>query len=396
MTDTWTTELGNLLAGRAGPLLAAACIIVVLVVGAVAATRRVRPDRLLAWAAAAIATGVSGTGMWQVADKALHLDGPLRAVLFGFAEIALLSSAIRARRHHQAHGRGGPDAAGVWVIAAAAGCVSAMESTSPPEAVVRLAAPLLAAWLWHRGLDDTGGTAKTVDAVTMRLTARRLLVALRLAEPGTVGLAQIDRGRRLDAVVLAAVRLDAATGRARNRAARRLHRAGRTARGHLDRAGISYIRTTLATIYGLHTGTSRGAVADLVPWAGTPAIAPQADPVGEDDPTPDPWAYAEQLDQPASTPRPSTARNARSDTELLHALADVPPGRDGTPSIRAVKKALGVNQDRAKRLLTLAGHLPAAPEPTAPTQVVPTAPAPVPVHPVNGVPAPALTHGDTP
>lgn len=359
---------------EASPTLLAAGAAVAVLVGLALAARKVRPDRLLAWLAAAIATGVSGTGMWVVADKALHLDGPLRAVLFGFAEIGLLSSAIRARRHHQAHGRGGPDAAAVWVIAAAAGAVSAMESTSVPEVAVRLTAPLLAAWLWHRGLDDTGGTAKPREPITMRLSTRRLLVSLRLADPGTVGLVDVDRTRRLDAVVLAAIRHDNASGRARTRAARRLDRAGRRARGYLDPAGITYVRTALAAFYGLHDGVSRTTLADLAPWR--PAQPePEQGPTDLEDPS-DPWQHS----RPVSG-KPAIRRPGRSDDELLAQLATLSAGPTGQPSIRTVRQALGVNQDRARRLLALAAERTTAPVPE-PGDV------PVPDRPVNGAPVP--------
>ena len=98
----WTTA-SHLITDNAVPIAAGVGGLVLLAVLAVAA-RRVRPDRLLAWIAAGIATGVSGTGMWLVADKALHLDGPLRAVLFGFAEIALLSSATVSDQLRPSHG----------------------------------------------------------------------------------------------------------------------------------------------------------------------------------------------------------------------------------------------------------------------------------------------------
>lgn len=382
-TDVYTAAI-QFLGDHATPIVVVAAGLLVLV-GLAVAARRVRPDRLLAWIAAAIATGVSGTGMWVVADKALHLGGPLRGVLFGFAEIGLLSSAIRARRHHRAHGRGGPDAAAVWVIAAAAGAVSAMESSSVPEVMVRLCAPLLAAWLWHRGLDDTDGTSRAREAITMRLSIRRLLVALRLAEPGTVGLADVDRTRRLNAIVLAALRHEDSTGRARARAARRLERAGRRARGNLDPAGIGHVRTMLAAVYGMRHGVSRAALADLTPWQ--PASPPRE--VDEDrdedqgvagEPTPDPWRYS----QPVTTAaKPTTRRRGRSDDELLAQLADLTPGASGQLSIRTVRQALGVNQDRARRLLALAGRQPDGPAPVVP----------VPVR-INGVPVPAAFAGD--
>lgn len=48
--------------------------------------------------AAAIATGVSAQGMWRFTGDVLGFDGPLRVLLFAFIELAVIASAVRARR----------------------------------------------------------------------------------------------------------------------------------------------------------------------------------------------------------------------------------------------------------------------------------------------------------
>jgi hypothetical protein len=315
-------------------------VVLALLAALIRAAARAGVERTLVYTAAAIATGVSGTGMWQVAERALHLDGPLRVVLFGFAEIALICSAVRARRYHQRHGVTGADGAAVWVIAAGAGAVSAMESTSGPEVAVRLAAPLLAAWLWHRGLDD--GAAPERAPLTARVSLRRLLVALRLADPVGVELAEVARLARLDRVVAAALRVDAAGAGWWAAVPRwRLRRAGRAARRHLDESGIAYVRGRLAAMYGLDVGTSRAAVGDLDPWATqrTPTV-PRAPSEHHPSAHPAPVASTEQRAPSRTRPKASTTRAPHRRAPDADMATIVTHFGERIPSTRAIAELL--------------------------------------------------------
>src|SRR6478609_1947774 len=56
-------------------------------------------EDVLTVVAASIATGVSAQGMWRFSGDVLGLDGPLRLLLFAFIEVAIITSAVRARRN---------------------------------------------------------------------------------------------------------------------------------------------------------------------------------------------------------------------------------------------------------------------------------------------------------
>ena len=90
--------------------------------------------------------------MWRVFGDALHMSGPARVAVFGFVELAVAVSAIRARRALRETGSTGVDGAAVWVLAGLSAALSALDADSGAAVLLRLAAPLVAAWLWERGL----------------------------------------------------------------------------------------------------------------------------------------------------------------------------------------------------------------------------------------------------
>ena len=181
MTDVLTAtvrEVGGWLSGnRADVLLVTAGL-------AVAATtvlvyRAARRDRLAdiaTWAAVVIATAFSAEGMWEVAREGLGLNAWQAAGLFAAAEAAMTSEAIRARRRHHAGKHPGAHGTAVWVIAGSAGLVAALNADSAVEVPVRLGMPLLAAALWWLELTSDGAGRKPSDAISWRLTPRRILV----------------------------------------------------------------------------------------------------------------------------------------------------------------------------------------------------------------------------
>lgn len=244
-----------------------------------------RMETALTFTAAAIATAVSATGMWRVFGDALGLSGPARVAVFAFGEIALFTSAIRARRSLRETGSTGVDGGAVWVFAGLVAVLSALDSRNVVEVLLRLAAPLAAAWLWERGLapERRQAGARRRVPVVWRLTRDRVLVWLRLADPAERGVAEVDHARTTARLVRAAWRFHTLPEGARLRrrwANGRLRRqavcaVGRIGLGTDDNARDT-VRRSLATLYGVAEGTRPAALLDLDPWVPpVPPVAPE-------------------------------------------------------------------------------------------------------------------------
>ncbi|WP_043621985.1 hypothetical protein [Nonomuraea candida] len=170
-------------------------------------TRYVAPrpiEDVLTIVAASIATGVSAQGMWRFSGDVLGLDGPLRLLLFAFIEVAIITSAVRARRNMRENFSAGIDGIAVWALTCLTAVLSSMDARSLPEAVFRLAAPLVAAWLWERGMAIERHRIRGTGRINWRLTPERLLVRLGLAEVSDRTASEVDAHRRLTRVALAA------------------------------------------------------------------------------------------------------------------------------------------------------------------------------------------------
>ncbi|MFF4417127.1 hypothetical protein ACFYY8_31790 [Streptosporangium sp. NPDC001559] len=154
--------------------------------------------------AAAIATGVSAQGMWQFIDRIIDIHWMLQAAGFAFIEVAVITSAVRARRNMRENYSAGIDGIAVWALTGLSAVLSAMEAASLPEAVFRLAAPLVAAWLWERGMSIERRRATGRKRINWRLTPERMLVRVGLAETQDRTAAEVDAQRRLTKVALAA------------------------------------------------------------------------------------------------------------------------------------------------------------------------------------------------
>ncbi|WP_157253248.1 hypothetical protein [Nonomuraea typhae] len=159
--------------------------------------------------AATIATGVSATGMWRFFENVLHLPWPLRIVLFAFIEVAVVTSAVRAKRSMRENFSAGIDGIAVWVLAVLTAFLSAMHSESFPEVVFRLSSPLVSAWLWERGMRLERRRLRGTSGIHWRLTPERVLVRLGIAEARDRSAADVDAHRRLTRVALAAKRAKA-------------------------------------------------------------------------------------------------------------------------------------------------------------------------------------------
>ncbi|GAA3096152.1 hypothetical protein [Nonomuraea salmonea] len=161
-------------------------------------------EDVLTVVAASIATGVSAQGMWRFSGDVLGLDGPLRLLLFAFIEVAIITSAVRARRNMRENFSAGIDGIAVWALTCLTAVLSSMDARSLPEAVFRLAAPLVAAWLWERGMAIERHRIRGTGRINWRLTPERLMVRMGLAEVSDRTASEVDAHRRLTRVALAA------------------------------------------------------------------------------------------------------------------------------------------------------------------------------------------------
>jgi hypothetical protein len=210
------TSLSRVLAFAEGHSVLAAVVTVAVLAAVVLAVRGARAlvrghqaADVLTMVSAAVATMVALTGMWRFFGSVLHFSGPDRVATFAFLELAMATSAFRARRNirvSESH-TAGVDGAAVWVLSGLSAVLSSLAARSAAEAVLRLAAPLVAAWLWERGLslyrrDFTGHH----QAIHWRVTPERILVRLGLAEPTGRSTGEASAQRRLAQLALAAKR----------------------------------------------------------------------------------------------------------------------------------------------------------------------------------------------
>jgi len=150
-------------------------------------------------ATAVVPTALAAQGMVMVGHDALCLSLAFAVALAAFLELALISSALLARASAMAGRPAVADAVAVWVFSAASGLFSAAheligpldsatgqrgwqhDSLSLLAAGVRIAAPLVAAWLWERVLVSARRQAAARSAVQIRAD-RRLLAFARAAQ----------------------------------------------------------------------------------------------------------------------------------------------------------------------------------------------------------------------
>ncbi|GAA0381495.1 hypothetical protein Acor_03230 [Acrocarpospora corrugata] len=241
----------------------------------------VRPaEDILTIVAASIATGVSAQGMWRFSGDVLGFDGPLRLLLFAFIEVAVITSAVRARRNMRENYSAGIDGIAVWALTGLSAVLSSMDARSLPEALFRLAAPLVAAWLWERGMAIERHRITGRARIHWRLTPERAMVRLGLAEASDRTASEVDAHRRLTRVALAAKRARAL------RAAGASDRRMRAALAKLDRAMDQAVEHTglaldqsrqealLSQIGALYNTTALIDLHPPVPWEPEEPAAP--------------------------------------------------------------------------------------------------------------------------
>jgi hypothetical protein len=320
------TQIKTLTALAAARPLAAAALAAAALVVIVLAGRRIRrvlagrqAEDVLTMVAATVATTVVMNGMWRFAGKVLHFSGPERVTMFAFLELAMLTEAFRARRnvrdsaaraeHAQASGApaepvsAGVDGAAVWVLAMLSGMLSSLDAATAAEAVARLTAPLVAAWLWERGL-SLYRRKVTGRAIHWRFTAERVLVRLGLAEPAGRTTSEVAAQRHLTRLALAAkharaLRASGARAWRQHRASRRLDTAMARAVEHASLATDPGRQDSLLAQMGALYGAS--ALAELspaIPWRERPALTPPP--------------YAARTDTRTEPPSPGASRTVGS------------------------------------------------------------------------------------
>ncbi|WP_433241089.1 hypothetical protein ACQPYK_35640 [Streptosporangium sp. CA-135522] len=258
-------------------------------------------EDILTIVAASIATGVSAQGMWRFSGDVLGFDGPLRLLLFAFIEVAVITSAVRARRNMRENYSAGIDGIAVWTLTGLSAVLSSMDARSVAEAVFRLAAPLVAAWLWERGMAIERHRITGRARINWRITPERMLVRVGLAEASDRTASEVDAHRRLTRVALAAKRARAlreagASDRKMRTALTKLDRAMDQAVEHTGLAVDATRQEALLSQIGALYNTS--ALIDLsppVPWAPEPE-EPHASPAL---PAARPSAYDEDEDEEA-------------------------------------------------------------------------------------------------
>jgi hypothetical protein len=233
--------------------------------------------------AAALATMVSASGMWKFFTDILG-ETPLRYAFFGFIEVALFASALLARARllrDPATGSTGIDGVAVWIFAALTASLSSLDADSFREVCLRLAAPLVAAWMWERALaaERSARLGRTANRINWTLSLERVLVWLKLAEAQGRDVTEVDRARRRARLGRARLNLYLLQSRKKTAAwrIRRAHnRVIRLAMGSAEHIGLAdfpaatnereAIQMYMATLYGFVDATTPEAVAHLNAW----------------------------------------------------------------------------------------------------------------------------------
>lgn len=252
-----------------------------------------RGEDLLTFLAAGLATAVASTGMWRFFSDRLDLSLELQVPLFAFLEVAMLTSAVRARRNTMEFHAAGVDGVAVWAITTLSAVLSALDARSAAEAFFRLAAPLVAAWLWDRGLAIQRRRQRTARTrVNWRITPERVLVRLGLAEATDRTTGDVDAHRRITRLARAAdhQRTLTATGAASwriRRATRRTKRAMEQAVEHAAlAANPARQHALLAQLGSLFNAAALAEVESTAPWdrpRDRPTTAPARDDLSDAD-----------------------------------------------------------------------------------------------------------------
>lgn len=185
------------------------------------ARRKGHTERWVSTITSVVVLGFMSEGMWEVAREKLHLPPHLAIFLFFVAEAMFVTAAMHARRHYRdttewsapddeghrrivTHGHPGKHGNAVWVVAISSGLIVASNSTSLGEVLLRFALPVGAAYMWWSEL-TADGTGRPTG--TWRWGIRRILVRIGAIDPSGAHLDEVDRERRVVALVVTATRV---------------------------------------------------------------------------------------------------------------------------------------------------------------------------------------------
>lgn len=322
-------------------------------------------EDILTVVSATIATGVSAQGMWMFAGEVLGLSGPLRLLLFAFIEAAVVTSAVRARRAMRENFSAGIDGMAVWALTSLSAVLSALHAASVPEFLFRLAAPLVAAWLWERGMAIERVKLTGRSRIHWRVTPERIMVRLGLAEAKDRSAGDVDTHRRLAKVALAADRVrDADPGTWRYRyAVGILKRRGRAAIEHTSLASNPVQRLELLDHIGMLRGIEELPVVEP-PSVWGEHLRPKRE-IG-----PEAAAAVAELERfanrygsglPSTPSAPDAVPEVDSGVSEVHLLSTFAAQRYARmlqrkkiPGLRVLKRDLAIGQDKATQVQ---GHL---------------------------------------
>lgn len=318
----------------------------------VASGHHVRADDVLTFVVAGVATAVAVTGMWRFFGVVLGIGGPERAGFAAVLELATFAEAVRAKRNMAGFGSAGQDGIAMWALAALSGVLAAWSAGSLAAAAFRLTMPLVAAWLWHRGLALARRRA-TGRVIHWRLTAERTLVRLGLADPTEREASEVAAVRRVTVLAQSAKRLrllraSGARGWRIRWAAKRLDAAMTRAVEFADLAVDPVRQSALLAQLGSLNGAEALAELDVpAPWDAVPGTyLDETQPPSPDEPIDKLLTWLTSGSNGVPAVPGELNGHAREARELFAAGLR----RGELPSIRAIRTGLRVGQDKAQQV----------------------------------------------
>lgn len=346
---------------------------------------------------AAIASAVAAQGMYVFFHDKLHMPGVLLVMSFSFIELMVVTSAMRARRSQIDTGSAGVDGIAMWVLTVMSGVLAATHADGFGVLLLRLLAPMIAAWGWERSMKlERRQITGRASQINWRWSPTRLLVRWGIADPTDRTTAEVAVDRRLADLARAAdaVRLARDTGRSGRRERQmigRLHRAIDKATDDGLVLGEPDIRRRLrAHLEGRFSAYTLPEYVPVTNWSA---------PLAEDPFTPDrgPGGGADiddELDRiiTAATVRTSALGDQSADPALGAGRAD---STESAPEVQGPHQSALTDPGLSAPL----APAPASADSAAPAPAVRTSPAPevsAPVRTASANPAPATREDSGP
>jgi DNA invertase Pin-like site-specific DNA recombinase len=233
--------------------------------------------------AAAVATAVSAEGMWETFGG-LGMPVPLRVGTFAFIEIMTIQCARRAARSMRKDYSPGADGIAMWVLTCLSAILSVSHEITEPDTnaavvLVRLVAPLVAAWGWERNMRLERRRRlrqRREQRINWTITPERIAVRLGLAEASERTTPQVDARRRIARLAQAVNKLaalEAADARERRltRARKRLNRLMAEANEHAGLARDTDLQAELKAEIASLLGAANLARLSIPAWWDEPA-----------------------------------------------------------------------------------------------------------------------------